>query len=66
MAASRKSILYVGGLDDAVDERVLTAAFRPFGDVQSVLLPKDAASRQCTPGSLLAFWQASPASSETG
>ena len=37
-----------GGLDEAVDDSVLTAAFRPFGDLQSVLLPKDASTRQHT------------------
>lgn len=46
MAASKKTLIYVGGLDEAVDDAVLTAAFRPFGELQKVLIPKDAASRQ--------------------
>ena len=33
-----------------MDDKVLTAAFRPFGELQQVLLPKDAASRQTTAG----------------
>jgi RNA recognition motif-containing protein len=45
IAVSQKTIIYVGGLDEAVEEQILTAAFRPFGEITSVLLPKDAASR---------------------
>ncbi|KAI9190862.1 cyclophilin-like domain-containing protein [Polychytrium aggregatum] len=39
-----KAVLYVGGLDDMVDEHVLTAAFAPFGDLVSVQLPNDPSS----------------------
>jgi hypothetical protein len=46
LAVQKKSILYVGGLDEQVDEQTLAAAFRPFGDVQQVSLPKDAMTRQ--------------------
>jgi peptidyl-prolyl isomerase E (cyclophilin E) len=43
----KKSVLYVGGLDDHVTEEILHAAFIPFGDLTSVQLAKDfAASKQ--------------------
>ena len=38
----RRTVLYVGGLDEAVTEKTLEAAFLPFGELQRVLLPKDA------------------------
>ena len=41
-----KSILYVGGLDENVDEKILHAAFIPFGEVKSIELPKDYTTRR--------------------
>ena len=38
---SRKKALYVGGLDAAVTEEILFAAFIPFGDIKEVNIPKD-------------------------
>jgi len=40
MEASKK-IIYVGGLADEVDQKVLNAAFIPFGDIIEVNLPID-------------------------
>lgn len=37
----RKNILYVGGLDDAVNEEILQAAFIPFGELKSVQVVRD-------------------------
>merc|ERR1719272_2651578 len=36
-----KRTIYVGGLEDTVDRKVLEAAFRPFGDVKSAEIPVD-------------------------
>ncbi len=41
-----KLVLYVGGLDDSVDEKILHAAFIPFGEVKSIELPKDYTTRK--------------------
>lgn len=41
-----KSILYVGGLDETVDEKILHSAFIPFGEVKSIELPKDYTTRR--------------------
>lgn len=41
MAASNKRILYVGGLAEEVDEKVLHAAFIPFGDIVDIQMPLD-------------------------
>ncbi|KAL6717460.1 hypothetical protein ACLMJK_005375 [Lecanora helva] len=39
--ASRwKSTVYVAGLDNAVDDKILTDAFLPFGEIVDVTLPK--------------------------
>lgn len=35
-----KATIYVGGLDNAVDKRILTDAFLPFGEVVDITLPK--------------------------
>ena len=43
--------LYVGGLDEKVDEEVLKSAFIPFGDIKDVQIPKDFAT-----GILLRHW----------
>ena len=36
-----KRVLYVGGLADEVDEKVLHAAFIPFGDIGDISIPMD-------------------------
>jgi len=46
IAASQKKLIYVGGLDENVDENVLAAAFRPFGELQQVLVPKDQSTKR--------------------
>lgn len=38
---TNKRLLYVGGLADEVDERLVRAAFTPFGDVVDVNMPID-------------------------
>ncbi|KAF0699964.1 Aste57867_9514 [Aphanomyces stellatus] len=38
---NHKRCLYVGGLDKAVNEEVLTAAFVPFGPIKDVQIPMD-------------------------
>lgn len=35
-----KATIYVGGLDDAVNEKILADAFLPFGEVVDVTIPK--------------------------
>src|SRR5262245_37576907 len=37
----RKCTLYVGGLDDTVNEKLLQAAFISFGDIVDVQIPMD-------------------------
>ena len=39
---NRRTVLYVGGLDENVTEKTLEAAFLPFGELVRLLLPKDA------------------------
>ncbi|MCJ1381581.1 hypothetical protein MMC17_004692 [Xylographa soralifera] len=39
-AARLKATVYVGGLDNAVNEKVLADAFLPFGEIVDVSLPK--------------------------
>jgi peptidyl-prolyl isomerase E (cyclophilin E) len=38
---SQKKTIYVGGLNEDVDEKVLRAAFIPFGELSEVQLPID-------------------------
>ncbi|KAL9123412.1 MAG: hypothetical protein Q9187_000051 [Circinaria calcarea] len=38
--ARLKATVYVGGLDNAVNERILAEAFLPFGEIVEVSLPK--------------------------
>jgi len=38
---NKKTILYVGGLDEKVDEEVLQGVFQPFGELVTVLIPRD-------------------------
>ncbi|XP_055466919.1 peptidyl-prolyl cis-trans isomerase E [Psammomys obesus] len=39
--ASTKRVLYVGGLAEEVDDKVLHAAFIPFGDITDIQIPLD-------------------------
>ncbi|KAA6414670.1 MAG: peptidyl prolyl cis-trans isomerase Cyclophilin [Lasallia pustulata] len=39
-AARLKSTIYVGGLDNAVNERILADAFLPFGEIVEISIPK--------------------------
>ncbi|XP_032901009.1 peptidyl-prolyl cis-trans isomerase E [Amblyraja radiata] len=39
--AATKRVLYVGGLAEEVDEKVLHAAFIPFGDIMDIQIPLD-------------------------
>lgn len=41
MSQANKRTVYVGGLADEVDEKVLKAAFIPFGDIIDVQIPLD-------------------------
>lgn len=38
---TKKKTIYVGGLTEEVDEKVLRAAFIPFGEISEVQLPLD-------------------------
>jgi len=38
---ANKRVLYVGGLAEEVDEKVLQAAFIPFGDITDITIPLD-------------------------
>merc|ERR1719278_2321132 len=38
---SQKKTIYVGGLNEDVDEKVIRAAFIPFGELSEVQLPMD-------------------------
>ena len=38
-------VLYIGGLEDTVDEKILYSAFVPFGEVKSIEIPIDFATR---------------------
>ena len=40
-ARNEKTTLYVGGLDENVNEAVMHAAFLPFGEVKDVNIPLD-------------------------
>lgn len=41
MSTNSKRTIYVGGLAEEVDEKVLNAAFIPFGDIVDVQIPVD-------------------------
>lgn len=42
MAATvNKKVLYVGGLAEEVEEKILQAAFIPFGDIVDITIPLD-------------------------
>jgi peptidyl-prolyl isomerase E (cyclophilin E) len=36
-----KPVIYVGGLDDQVDEKILHSAFIPFGEIKTIEMPLD-------------------------
>ncbi|RKP34866.1 hypothetical protein BJ085DRAFT_28451 [Dimargaris cristalligena] len=40
----RKTVVFVSGLSDEVDDKVLLAAFLPFGDIIEIHLPTDPTS----------------------
>src|ERR1700761_3287199 len=48
-AARLKATVFVGGLDHAVNEQVLTEAFLPFGEIVDVSLPKPEAPSSSDP-----------------
>jgi len=48
-AARLKATVYVGGLDNAVNERILSDAFLPFGEIVDVSLPKPEAPSSTDP-----------------
>lgn len=41
MTTNHKRTIYVGGLAEEVDEKILNAAFIPFGDIVDVQIPLD-------------------------
>lgn len=41
MTTNTKRTIYVGGLAEEVDEKVLNAAFIPFGDIVYIQIPLD-------------------------
>ena len=43
-----RTIVYVGGLDESVNEDLLYSAFIPFGDIKSVQVVRDFASSKLT------------------
>lgn len=40
-AVQNKKLLYIGGLAEEVDEKMLHAAFIPFGDIIDITIPLD-------------------------
>ncbi len=42
--ANPKTTLYVGGLEESVNEAILHSAFIPFGDIKDVNIPMDHAT----------------------
>lgn len=43
---SDKLVIYVGGLDDTVNDKVLFAAFIPFGEIKTIDIPIDFTTRK--------------------
>lgn len=41
MEFNEKSVIYVGGLDETVNEALIHSAFIPFGEIKSIDLPID-------------------------
>ena len=48
-AARLKATVYVGGLDNAVNESILSDAFLPFGEIVDISLPKPEAPSSTDP-----------------
>jgi len=46
MQGNTRRTLYVGGLDDSVNESLLHAAFLPFGDITDVQIPVNQANQK--------------------
>lgn len=46
IAQANKRVLYVGGLSEEVNEKVLHAAFIPFGDIVDISVPLDYSSQK--------------------
>ena len=46
VVVNEKRTLYVGGLDQAVDEKLLYSAFIPFGDLLQVQIPIEMSTRK--------------------
>lgn len=46
VALNKKTLLYVGGLDQQVDEDTLANIFMSFGELQSVTIPQDELSKE--------------------
>ena len=42
--AAQKTVLYVGGLEETVNEATLHAAFIPFGEIKDVTIPLEHAA----------------------
>ena len=38
---TEKLVIYVGGLDESVNEKILYAAFIPFGEIKTIEIPLD-------------------------
>ena len=47
MEESRRKVLFVGGLDQTVNEEMLHAAFIPFGIIKEVNIPRDFQKSRC-------------------
>lgn len=45
-AQQRKNTLYVGGISEEVDEKIINAAFIPFGEIVDIQIPKDYESQK--------------------
>jgi peptidyl-prolyl isomerase E (cyclophilin E) len=45
-AKADKRVLYCGGLDDDVDDKLVHAAFVPFGEIQQIDIPMDNTTQQ--------------------
>lgn len=61
MSTSNKRTVYVGGLAEEVDEKVLNAAFIPFGDIVDVQIPLDYESEKHRGFSFIEFENAEDA-----
>jgi peptidyl-prolyl isomerase E (cyclophilin E) len=43
---SEKLVIYVGGLDESVNDKILYSAFLPFGEIKSIDIPIDFTTRK--------------------